>query len=273
VIFIAIGERDMLDTALTILGMLGVSLAIVMGLMFLLWIVYLIKKNVNVVDIGWGVSFILTVLVYFALGDGYFWRRLLILILVSIWSLRLVTYLMERFSFQKEPRYQQILQSTARHINLKVLALFLLQGFLVVVLSLPFALMSQNVLPFFTAPEVFGLLLWMGGVLGETVADDQLYRFKQNPNHENQVYEGGLWRYCRHPNYFFEWVIWIAYFIIALSSPLGWLAVISPILMLYLLLKVSGVPLAEAEALQTKGDAYKNYQKRTSVFFPWFKFR
>jgi steroid 5-alpha reductase family enzyme len=134
--------------------------------------------------------------------------------------------------------------------------------------------MSQNMLPFFTSFEVFGLLLWMGGLMGETIADAQLTFFKErNPANANQVCEEGLWYYSRHPNYFFEWIIWIAYFVMALASPYGWIAIISPILILYLLLKVTGAPLVEAEGIRTKGDAYRLYQERTSEFFPWFKFK
>lgn len=260
----------MFTLLLDVLIMMGISLALVMGLMLILWFVYLINKRVTVIDLGFGISFILTAFVYFALGEGYVWRKVLILMLVSFWALRLIAYVLEKHHSQENPRYQQLLASWKTNTHLRVLSLFLLQGFLVIVLSLPFALMSQNILPFFDTIEVFGLLLWMGGVLGETIADDQLYRFKQNPQNQHQVYDKGLWRYSRHPNYFFEWLIWIAYFVMALPAPAGYLAIISPILMLYFLLKVSGVPLAEAEALRTKGDAYRDYQRRTSTFLPWF---
>lgn len=264
----------MFDLTFELFFMLGISLAIVIGFMFLLWIVYVFKQNMSIMDIGWCTSFILSTLVYFALGDGYFWRRLLVLLIVSIWALRLAAYLIQRFHFQDDLRYQQLVKSwNPQHIRLKVLALFLLQGFLVIILSLPFALMSRNILPFFSTGEIFGLLIWMGGVLGESIADEQLLHFKQDPTHAGKVLDKGLWRYSRHPNYFFEWVIWIAYFVMAISSPGGWLAILSPMIMLYFLLAVSGVPMAEQEALQTKGEAYRTYQRHTSSFFPWFRSR
>lgn len=123
--------------------------------------------------------------------------------------------------------------------------------------------------PYFSTFEIFGLLIWMGGLVGEALADWQLDQFKKNQP-SDQVCDQGLWKYSRHPNYFFEWVIWVGYGLMAISAPYGWLGLISPILMLMLLVKVSGIPLAEAQALKTKGDAYRDYQARTSSFFPWF---
>lgn len=263
----------MLEITSSLLIMLGLSLAIVMGFMILLWGVYLFTNRVSVVDIGWGVGFILATLVYFSLGEGYVWRRVLVLLLVSCWAFRLIGYLLGKIAIMEDPRYQTLITPESKHPHLRVLSFALLQGFLVVVLSLPFALMSQNSLPFFSTTEVFGVLIWGIGVLGETVADNQLFRFKQDPANQHQVLQSGLWRYSRHPNYFFEWIVWIGYFLMAVSSPAGWLAISAPAIMLYLLLCVSGIPLAEAQALKTKGDAYRDYQHKTSVFFPWFKWK
>lgn len=263
---------------LDIMAMLGVSFIVIEGLMLLFWIIYLVQKQINALDIAWGLSFMMSGLIYYILGDGYSWRKLLVFIIVSVWSLRLVNYYIKRFqSGQEDRRYLAMLDNwnvgifaKIDNIQLKILCLFILQGILVTVLSLPFALMVQNQTPYFSACEVFGLLIWMGGLIGETVADTQLHAFKQDPANASRVLEEGLWKYSRHPNYFFEWLIWMGYCIMALFSPMGWLGIISPILILYLLLKVSGIPYAEEEALRTKGDAYRDYQQRTSAFFPWF---
>ncbi|WP_068469709.1 DUF1295 domain-containing protein [Candidatus Protochlamydia phocaeensis] len=221
---------------------MGISLLVIEAFMLLLWMIYLIQKNISLAGIGWGLSFILAALISFILGEGYVWRRLLVLTVVSIWALRLVLHLISRFhQGLEDPRYQKVLHSPLLPgpITLKALTLYLLQGLFAAVLSLPFALMSQNVLPFFGTCEVFGLLIWMAGVSGEAVADRQLERFKQTPGNGEIVCKQGLWKYARHPDYFFEWVIWIGYFVMALSSPLGWLSVIAPILMLYLMLYAS----------------------------------
>jgi steroid 5-alpha reductase family enzyme len=256
--------------------MFGAAFVAVEAVMLLFWVLYCAYRNVSVMDIGWGLGFIAAALVYFILGDGYIWRKILVLTIVSIWALRLVWHLAHRFMLDREDtRYQVFLRKwpLAQNPLLQVLIFFAFIGILITILSLPFALMSQNILPFFSTFEVYGLLIWMGGVVGEAIADYQLYQFRQNPDHFKKVFQNGLWRYSRHPNYFFEWIVWLGYFIMAFSSPFGWVSIISPILMLYLLLKVSGIPPTEAEALETKGDSYRDYQARTSPFFPWFSYQ
>jgi steroid 5-alpha reductase family enzyme len=254
--------------------MLGTSLVAVQTLILVFWILYvLVRRNVSMIDIGWGLGFIIATLVYFILGEGYIWRKALVLTVVSIWALRLISHLVQRFVPDRDdPRYVALLRTLpyAHYPLFQVLLLFLFQGLLITILSLPFALMSQDPMPFFSTFEVFGLLIWMVGVVGEAAADRQLTQFKQRSFHVSEVCDHGLWRYSRHPNYFFEWVVWVGFCMMALSAPFGWLSIISPILMLYLLLKGSGIPLTEARALQTKGEAYRDYQARTSAFFPWF---
>lgn len=256
-----------------LLVMLGTSIVVVQLMMLLFWGYYLIRRNVSVVDIAWGIGFIAAVSTYFILGDGFFWRKLLVLTIVIIWALRLVKYLSNRFLPERDdPRYVLLLTKWpfADSPTFQVLTLFAFQGLLIAILSVPFALMNQNLLRYFSTYEVFGLLIWMGGLIGESIADSQMNAFKNNPALAGQVYDQGLWKYSRHPNYFFEWIIWLGFGIMALSSDYGVLGLASPAIMLYLLLKVSGVPLAEAQALKTKGDAYRDYQGRTSSFFPWF---
>ncbi len=113
------------------------------------------------------------------------------------------------------------------------------------------------------------MILFIVAFLGEIVADAQLAAFKRNPACAGKVCNAGLWRYSRHPNYFFEWLIWVAFFLYALGSPHGWAGFISPLLMLIFLTKVTGIPPAEAQSLKSRGDAYREYQRRTSAFVPW----
>jgi steroid 5-alpha reductase family enzyme len=98
-----------------------------------------------------------------------------------------------------------------------------------------------------------------------------LHRFKANPANRGRTCQAGLWRYSRHPNYFFEWVVWVGFFVFALGSPWGWTAVASPIVMLYILLFVTGVPAAEAASLRSRGDEFRAYQHTTSTFVPWLR--
>ena len=111
--------------------------------------------------------------------------------------------------------------------------------------------------------------LFLIGLIGESTADAQLAAFKRNPANKGGVCDAGLWRYSRHPNYFFEWLIWIAYAVFALASPYGWIALAMPVLMLHFLINVTGLKATEEQALRTKGERYRLYQARTSGFIPW----
>lgn len=253
--------------------MLGTAFVIIQSMLLLCWCLYLGKRNVSMIDVAWGLGFVIAVFVYFALGEGFLWRKILVGTIVSIWGIRLSLYLAYRFNFaHDDPRYEHLLETWPLPSlpSLQVLFLYLVQGCLIIVLSLPFALMAQNSLPVFCANEIFGLLIWMIGLGGETIADWQLAHFKARNGENGEVLDQGLWKYSRHPNYFFEWIIWVGYFCMAISSPWGWISVISPIVMLYLLFKVSGVSITEAHLLTTKGENYRNYQAKTSTFFPWF---
>ena len=118
--------------------------------------------------------------------------------------------------------------------------------------------------------EWFGLVFALCCTAGETLADLQAQRWKRNPANQGKVVNTGLWRYSRHPNYFFESLVWLSFCVAALSEPYGWLTVICPVLMLYFLLRVTGIPLTEKHSLESRGDAYREYQRTTSRFVPWF---
>jgi steroid 5-alpha reductase family enzyme len=113
--------------------------------------------------------------------------------------------------------------------------------------------------------------VFLAGLIGESAADWQLARFKATPGHAGRICQAGVWNYSRHPNYFFEWLVWCGFALVALAAPWGWLGLLSPALMLYTLLRVTGIPATEAAALARRGDAYREYQRTTSAFVPWFK--
>jgi steroid 5-alpha reductase family enzyme len=150
------------------------------------------------------------------------------------------------------------------------LLFFELQAVLVVIFSLPFLFASFNAAPQIGWVEWLGLALSVGALLGEAIADRQMQRFKADSASRGQVCRVGLWRYSRHPNYFFESLVWWGFFIAALGSPYGWITLICPLLMLYFLFQVTGIPLTEEYAVKSKGDAYREYQRTTSAFIPWF---
>ncbi len=228
--------------------------------------IYFFQRKAQIVDIGWCLTFLLIGVFYFILGNGDLLRRVLLLVVISLWYLRLLWTLRNRFS-KEDPRYTELISKWGDgNLLLKVAALFFFQGFLAVILSIPFLLIATNNQPF-SSFEVIGLVVWVLGFAFEAWSDQTLNEFK---TYSDLVCKEGLWRYSRHPNYFFEWVMWIGVALAAYPTRFGIFGLISPILMYYLLRYVSGVPLAEKQSLQSKGEEYKEYQRETSEFFPWF---
>jgi steroid 5-alpha reductase family enzyme len=151
------------------------------------------------------------------------------------------------------------------------LAFFELQAFTVVIFSLPFLMAAWNTSRSIDPIEIIGLAIAAGSVAGEALADQQMKSFKSDPENRGKICEVGLWRYSRHPNYFFEFLFWVGMFAASLKTPWGWLTVVCPLLMYYFLTRVTGIPLTEEYALKSKGEAYRRYQKTTSAFIPWFR--
>jgi steroid 5-alpha reductase family enzyme len=170
----------------------------------------------------------------------------------------------------EDGRYVQLRQDWAGNFASKMFGFFQLQAASVVLLGVAFFVVCLNPTPQIHPLEIGGVVLWLLALTGESLADAQLAAFKRDPTSKGRVCDVGLWHYSRHPNYFFEWLIWVAYFLFALGSPYGWVAVIGPASMLYLLLRVTGIPLTEQQSLRSKGDAYRRYQQTTSAFIPWF---
>lgn len=259
----------MLSTAIH-LALIGSALVVTM--MFVLWLVHLRLNNASVVDPGWAYGLVILAITYAALGPGYVQRRWLFAGMAAIWGIRLGTYLLFRvLGKPEEGRYRQLRKEWGSNIALKFLVFFEFQALLDVFLSLPFLLAALNSKPVVGPLEYAGALLWLVALIGETIADSQLAAFKREPASHGQVCQRGLWNYSRHPNYFFEWLVWVAWSLFALASPYGWLAIACPLLMLYFLLRVTGIAATEAQSLRSKGEAYRRYQQTTSAFVPWFK--
>jgi steroid 5-alpha reductase family enzyme len=146
-----------------------------------------------------------------------------------------------------------------------------MQALLDVVLSLPFLLAARNPNPGLSPVEWAGAALWTLAFAGELTADAQLSAFKSRPGNKGRTCQAGLWRFSRHPNYFFEWVVWMSFALFALASPHGWLGFLSPALILYFLLRVTGIPATEEQALRSRGEEYRRYRQTTSAFIPWFR--
>jgi steroid 5-alpha reductase family enzyme len=246
--------------------------ASVCGLMLLLWLIHLPLRNASVVDPGWAGGLALLGVIYAAMGGGYPLRTVLIASMALLWGLRLAFYLLftRVIGHPEEGRYVQLRREWGGNLPLKFLLFFQFQALLCVFLATPFLVASLNRQPRLSLPEYVGTALWFVALIGEIVADSQLQAFKSDPANRGRTCRVGLWKYSRHPNYFFEWLIWVAFALFAMGSPYGYIALASPALMLFFLFRVTGIPATEAQALRTKGEDYRQYQRTTSVFVPWF---
>jgi len=229
--------------------------------------------NYGLVDVAWAYAFAPVAWFYALVGTGWWPRRLLVTVLVTLWAGRLGTHLLRRVASHhpvEDGRYVQLRRDWAGNFASKMFGFFQLQAGSIIMLAIPFLLPAVHATPAFSAVEIGGLALWVCALAGETIADAQLAAFKRDPVRRGRVCDVGLWRYSRHPNYFFEWLVWVAYALLALGSPGGWLALVAPASILFLLLRVTGIPLTEEQSLRSKGDAYRRYQQTTSAFVPWF---
>jgi steroid 5-alpha reductase family enzyme len=246
--------------------------AIVFVMMFLLWVIHLLIHNAAVVDVGWAAGLGLLAIYYAAAGPGYPARKYAIATMAGIWSLRLASYLLfaRVIGHPEEGRYVELRQSWKTNLPLRFLFFFEFQALLDLLLSMPFLLACLDVRSPLGPLEKIGAAIWLIGMIGEATADAQLNAFKKHSSNRGKTCRAGLWNYSRHPNYFFEWIIWVGYAVFAIASPWGWLGLLSPALILYFLLRLTGIPATEAQALRSRGEEYRQYQRTTSAFIPWF---
>ncbi len=265
---------DLITISVPLFDLIVLCLLACCGVMFFIWRWAKRIGNAGVVDIFWAFNFPLVALILFLLSEGWLPRRIMICGMVIIAGLRLTFHLgsrVLRHLDEEEGRYKELRKSWAPKANSKFFWFFQAQAVSNVLLAIPFFIATNNIDLFFSGWEIAGFIIWLIAVVGEAVADGQLARFKKDPASKGKVCSVGLWNYSRHPNYFFEWLMWVSYLIFALGSPYGWLAVISPLIILYLLLRVTGIPATEEQSLRSKGEAYRAYQKTTSAFIPWPK--
>lgn len=227
--------------------------------------------NYGIVDVAWSLGFAPLATAYGIFLDGAPERRALITAMAVLWSIRLGAHLWERVVGNlsvEDGRYAALRRHWGARLGTRMAAFYQIQGVLLLLLSLPFALACANPAPELHPIELAAAALWTAALIGEARADAQLASFKRDPANRGRVCATGLWRLSRHPNYFFEWLVWVAFALFALASPWGWLALSCPAFMLYLLLRVTGIPQTEAQLLRSKGAAYEAYRRSTSAFFP-----
>ena len=234
------------------------------------WAVSLIIKNPSIIDVCWGMGFIAITYVYITHGAGWTTRNAFMFAAVSFWGLRLSYFVLKRLGFgtKEDHRYVTIREKWKPYVRFNFLVFFVVQAIIECFVSLPFLYIAVNPAGSLSFVDGLAIILCLAAIIGESVADEQLERFKHNPSNKGKVCQAGLWNYSRHPNYFFEFMIWFSFYIFALGSPHGWLSFVSPLIMLHLIINVSGIKFAERLSVERRGAAYRKYQQTTSMFIP-----
>jgi steroid 5-alpha reductase family enzyme len=233
------------------------------------FVVALVRKDNSVADIAWGLGFVLVATLTFLRRGDAAARPVLVTALVSVWGLRLAAHILLRNRKKGEdPRYAEWRRKWGRSFLWRsYLQVFLLQGFFLLVISLPVVLVNGAAGGRPLGPlDAAGTAVWIAGFLFEAVGDAQLARFKRDPANRGRIMTRGLWRYTRHPNYFGESLMWWGLFVLALSAPHGWVAAASPLLITFLLVRVSGIPLLEKK--YAGNGEFQAYARTTNTFVP-----
>lgn len=256
---------------MTYLQIYLLSLAVILSLMTLLWLISILIKNVSIVDIFWGFGFVVAGAVYYLLTDGNEFRKNLLMAMVTLWGLRLSIYLAWRNHGKGEDfRYRKFRKDYGenRYWWISFFQTFLLQGILMWLISAPLlgAQYYQGNGP--GTLDFIGIFFWITGFVFETGGDLQLARFKADPANKGKVLNRGFWRYTRHPNYFGDAAVWSGFGLLCLSAG-GYWQILGSVLMTVLIIKVSGVALLEKTLKETRPE-YREYIEKTSAFIPWF---
>jgi len=250
-----------------VLGLLVAS-----AMMGVLWLLQLRTRNAGVVDVGWAAGIGIVGLFFALTSHGDPWRRVMVGALIGAWSARLAIYLLVNrvLGQPEEGRYVALRKAWGDKAEFKLFGFFQIQAVLVVLFSLPVLVAAHADRVGLDAWDWLGAVIWLVAAGNTALADWQLARFKRRPESRGKTCREGWWKYSRHPNYFFEWLHWWAYVPLAVGSGYWPVPVAAPLVMLYFLLFVTGIPPTEAQAVASRGDDYRAYQRTTSVFVPWF---
>ncbi len=255
---------------------LAIGAGVASACMTALWLVQVRTRDATQVDIGWAYEIGVVGVLYSILATGTECHRVLVGVLAGLWSLRLGTYLVldrMRGHAGEDGRYRELRRRwTERGLDVdrRFFVFFQAQALFVVWFTVPMLLAVYNPSGGIEPLEVAGICVWAIGIAGTVTADRQLRRFRLDPANRGKTCRVGLWRYSRHPNYFFEWVLWIGWALVSSAAPWGWIGWITPAFLLLLLFTVTGIPPTEEQALRSRGEDYRRYQAETSIFVPWF---
>ncbi len=230
------------------------------------------RTDAGIADVGWAGGLAALAIFYALAADGYPPRRAALALLASFWGLRLALYLLVNRVLRgpEDGRYRMLREQWGERAPLYFFLFFQMQALWAILFSIPFLVVADHSNPVWSPFDTGGVLLWLMAVLGEALADAQLARFRAAPEHRGKTCREGLWRYSRHPNYFFEFLHWWAYVLLGAGAPYGWLTLLGPVAMLLFLYKITGIPYTEKQALASRGEDYRQYQESTSALIPWF---
>jgi steroid 5-alpha reductase family enzyme len=255
-------------------AVMGISLSMIMAIA---WQVQRTTGHTGWIDVCWtfgtGIVSVFGSLAPLSLDRLPGARQILVAVLVALWSLRLGGHILLRTrEVGDDPRYRDLITHWGANANLRMFLQLQAQAAVGLVLAVSVALAANNTRPHLGFQDFLGLALLVGALAGEAVSDWQLRRFKSEPANRGRICETGLWSLSRHPNYFFEWLCWLAYPLIAIdlsgANSLGWITLLAPACMYWVLVHVSGIPPLEAHMLRTRGAQFHALQARTRAFFP-----
>lgn len=240
------------------------------AVMLVFWLIQIRTRAAGIVDVVWALATAAVAIGLIAAAQGPLQRGVLLSLLIGIWGARLALHLFRRLRSEKEDgRYLAMKRALGeKRVQPFMFAFFQIQALWALMFALPVvaaSLASRGPLDWLDAA---GVTVWLVALGGEWIADRQLARFRADPANRGRVCRDGLWAYSRHPNYFFEWVHWLAYVLIGYGSPYWWVTLAGLVLMYLFLNFVTGIPFTEQQALRSRGGAYRDYQRTTSRFFP-----
>ena len=250
-----------------------ITLLITIAYLFLqmcaVWVLYRIYNNPSIVDASWPLGLMVAGLIYL-FTSILTTRKMIVAMLLVIWALRLAGYLWyTRLRVGHiDKRYTNISNQWKMSQSLGFFLNFQLQALLIFIVSFIFFFIGTSQLETLSTIDLLAIIVVLVGIMGETISDLQLRHFKKK--YSGEVCNVGLWSYSRHPNYFFDWLSWVGFTLFALQSNLGCLSLISVALLYIIFTRITG-PITEYGSIQSRGQAYLDYQKKTSMFFPWFK--
>ena len=256
---------------LTAAGLALVGLGALLAILGVVWIPSVTMRDASIADVFWGPGFVLLAWLFCFLSPSLTPRSWLVAALITLWGTRLALHIFRRHRGSGEdPRYRSMRAAQGAAFWWRSLfTVFWLQGAILWFVALPILVAVSAPRPEqLTFVDGLGVVVYAIGFAFEVVGDHQLARFRADPATRGRVLDTGLWRYTRHPNYFGDATVWWGVYLIAAATPGGWLTILSPCLMTWLLTRVSGVTLLES-SLRTSKPGYREYIARTPAFFPW----